>query len=59
MGRVNTPILSESEQQALENLYKTSTNHSLRKRCQTILLKAAKRDSKEVGTKYESKFSLY
>jgi transposase len=50
MGRVNTPILSESEQQALENLYKTSDNHSLRKRCQTILLKAAKRDSKEVGT---------
>jgi len=49
MGRVNTPNLSDSEQEALEKLYKTSVNHSLRKRCQIILLKASGRDSKDVG----------
>jgi transposase len=50
MGRVNTPILSESERTELENLYKKSDNHTLRKRCQTILLKADGRKSKDVGT---------
>jgi transposase len=49
MGRVNTPILSESERTELENLYKKSDNHTLRKRCQTILLKADGRKSKDVG----------
>lgn len=49
MGRVNTPILSESERSELENLYKKSDNHTLRKRCQTILLKADGRKSKDVG----------
>jgi len=49
MGRVNRPILSESSRQELESLYKHSPNHSLRKRCQTILLKADGRDSKDVG----------
>ncbi len=49
MGRVNTPILIESERSALENLYKISDNHTLRKRCQTILLKADGRSSKDVG----------
>ena len=49
MGRVNTPILSESERADLENLYKKSNNHALRKRCQTILLKADGRKSKDVG----------
>jgi transposase len=50
MGRVNTPILSESERSELENLYKKSDNHTLRKRCQTILLKADGRKSKDVGS---------
>ena len=49
MGRVNTPILSESERKELEDLYKKSDNHTLRKRCQAILLKATGRKSKEVG----------
>jgi transposase len=50
MGRVNTPILSESQRTELENLYKKSQKHCLRKRSQTILLKAAGRSSKEVGS---------
>jgi transposase len=49
MGRVNTPILSESAKAELETLFKKSNNHSLRKRCQTILLKADGRYSKDVG----------
>ena len=50
MGRVNKPILIESQKKELEALYKQSTNHSLRKRCQTILLKAEGRDSIDVGS---------
>lgn len=50
MGRVNTPILSESQRTELENLYKKSQSHGLRKRCQTILLKADGRTSKDVGS---------
>ncbi len=50
MGRVNTPILSESQRAELENLYKKSKSHGLRKRCQTILLKADGRTSKDVGS---------
>jgi transposase len=49
MGRVNTPHLSESARRELETLYKESDNHSLRQRCQTILLKADGRSSKDVG----------
>lgn len=49
MGRVNRPILSETAQIELETLFKKSDNHSLRKRCQTILLKAEGRDSIDVG----------
>ena len=49
MGRVNKPILSESQKSELEALFKASTIHSLRKRCQTILLKAEGRDSIDVG----------
>lgn len=49
MGRVNTPILNESARAELETLFKKSDNHSLRKRCQTILLKADGRYSKDVG----------
>ncbi len=49
MSRVNTPILNESERAELETLFKKSENPSLRKRCQTILLKADGRYSKDVG----------
>jgi len=49
MGRVNTPILDESARAELETLFKKSDNHSLRKRCQTVLLKADGRYSKDVG----------
>lgn len=49
MGRVNTPILNESQRTELETLFKKSDNHSLRKRCQTILLKADGRFSKDVA----------
>ena len=50
MGRVNTPNLSELQRTELENLYKNDKNHCIRKRCQTILLKADGRISKDVGT---------
>ena len=49
MGRVNTPILTEESQIELETLFKKSNSHSFRKRCQTILLKADGRHSKDVG----------
>lgn len=49
MGRANTPILDESARTELETLFRKSNNHSLRKRCQTILLKADGRYSKDVG----------
>jgi transposase len=50
MSRVNTPILSESQRQELEHLYKTSDSHVLRKNCHLVLLKAEGRTSKDVGT---------
>lgn len=49
MSRKNTPNLSKKERDELESLHKTSDNHGLRKRCQTILLKADGRCSKDVG----------
>ena len=49
MGRVNTPILSESAKLALEHDFKTSQVHSYRMRCQVILLKSTGRKSQEVG----------
>jgi transposase len=49
MTRVNTPILTESQRQELDNLYKTSPKHVVRKNCHTILLKADGRTSKDVG----------
>jgi transposase len=49
MGRVNIPILSELERAELEHLYRSSTKHGLGKRCQTVLLKADGRTSKDVG----------
>ena len=50
MGRVNRPLLSPSEAAVLEKLFKQSHNHTLRQRCQVILLKAAGRTSADVGT---------
>jgi transposase len=49
MGRVNTPILSESAKLALEHDFKVSQVHSYRMRCQVILLKSTGRKSEEVG----------
>jgi transposase len=50
MGRVNTPHLSKVSREELEKLQIKSTNASLRKRCQLILLKADGRSSKDVGS---------
>jgi transposase len=50
MGRVNTPLLSESQRLELEQGLKNSASHAFRMRCQSILLKSAGRKSKEVGT---------
>jgi transposase len=49
MTRVNTPILTASNRQELEHLYKTSPKHVMRKNCHAILLKADGRTSKDVG----------
>ncbi|GEN78230.1 helix-turn-helix domain-containing protein [Chryseobacterium hagamense] len=50
MGRGNTPELSNESIEELELLQVTSTNASLRKRCQLILLKSDGRSSKDVGS---------
>lgn len=49
MGRTNIPSLSTEERLELEKSIKTSTNHSFRRRCQLVLLKADGRTSKDVG----------
>lgn len=49
MGRVNTPILSESAKQAVEAGLKMGKTHTFRMRCQVILLKSSGRNSAEVG----------
>ena len=49
MGRVNTPLLSESDKVALTEGLRTGKAHCFRTRCQVILLKATGRGSKEVG----------
>ena len=49
MSRVNTPLLDEAARAALESLYKQSPNHTLRQRCQLVLLKATGRTSHDVG----------
>lgn len=49
MGRVNTPVLSESQRTELENCLKIGKQYAFRKRCQVILLKADGRKSKDVG----------
>ncbi|AWM32009.1 helix-turn-helix domain-containing protein [Hymenobacter nivis] len=49
MSRVNTPLLDEAARAALESLYKQHPNHTLRQRCQLVLLKATGRTSHDVG----------
>lgn len=49
MSRVNTPTLSETAKTELEACFRTDSNHTLRMRCQLILLKAEGRDSKQVA----------
>ncbi|MGI4871900.1 MAG: helix-turn-helix domain-containing protein [Janthinobacterium lividum] len=49
MSRVNTPLLDEAARTALEKVYKHSSNHTLRQRCQAVLLKALGRPSLDVG----------
>lgn len=49
MGRTNRPLLSPGEAAFLEQTFKQSPNHTLRQRCQVILLKAAGRTSADVG----------
>ena len=49
MGRVNKPLLSEGQRKELETNLKSSNNHAFRMRCQSILLKADGRKSKDVG----------
>ena len=49
MGRVNTPILTHEQCQALESGLKQGKSHCFRMRCQSILLKSEGRSSKEVG----------
>lgn len=49
MNRVNTPTLAESAKLELEARFRADPNHTLRMRCQLILLKAEGRDSKEVA----------
>jgi len=49
MSRVNTPTLSETAKTELEAYFRNDSNHTLRMRCQLILLKAEGRDSKQVA----------
>ncbi len=49
MGRVNTPLLSESAKTALEEGFKVGKTHAFRTRCQVILLKATGRTSADVA----------
>ena len=50
MRRVNTPVLTPSQRQALESGLKQGTSHCFRMRCQSILLKSEGRISKDVGS---------
>jgi len=49
MGRVNIPLLSDSDRLALEVGFRTGGSHCFRNRCHVILLKAEGRSSKDVG----------
>lgn len=50
MSRVNTPVLTESAKAELEARFRNDPNHTVRLRCQLVLLKAQGRSSKEVAT---------
>ena len=49
MGRTNRPLLPPAAAALLEQTFKQSPNHTLRQRCQIIMLKAAGRTSADVG----------
>ena len=49
MGRVNTPTLTEAAETELEQRLRSANSHAVRMRCQTVLLKAEGRPSKEVA----------
>ncbi len=49
MARVNTPLLSESAKQELEQGAKTGSTPCFRTRCEVILLKAMGLDSEQVA----------
>jgi transposase len=49
MSRINTPVLTESAKAELENRFRSDPNHTIRMRCQLVLLKAQGRSSKEVA----------
>ena len=49
MGRVNTPTLTEAAKAQLEQRLRSAKSHAVRMRCQTVLLKAEGRPSKEVA----------
>lgn len=49
MSRINTPVLTESAKTELENRFRTDPSHTIRMRCQLVLLKAQGRTSIEVA----------
>jgi len=49
MGLVNTPVLTDELRSELNKILKTGKSHAVRMRCLLVLLKADKRNSKEVG----------
>ena len=49
MGRVNTPIVTLTQRQELEEGLRHGSSHCFRMRCQSILLKSEGRKSKEVS----------
>jgi hypothetical protein len=49
MGRVNKPTLTSGQRKELEQGFRESLNHCFRVCCQSILLKAEGRKSKDAG----------
>ncbi len=49
MGRVNTPILTPSEETELKRRFREDKRHCFRMRCKLILLKSKGMKSKDVG----------
>jgi transposase len=50
MGRVNRPLLIPEQRKELERGIKDGASHSIRMRCQCILLKSEGRSSKDAGS---------